>query len=358
VENKMQSAFSIFAENDYARYPFLKGAAKYLKIPDLRVGDLTNPELEEVLKRAEERLEEAILHTCVSRRLEKAENEVASYPIAIILAIATKSGFIQKRYALAEAKRTFEDLKGESQERILAFARNFGWELSVNDDAEIPYEFKLRFSDYLKNTSHLREKKWRLVNRLLSRGNVFLTRSETARLLSEEVRKHIEKRLETKELPTFPPQILEIAEKIKRLPMEKAGKAEREDFPQTIVPAAFPPCINALYQATSSGHHLSHIGRFTLTSFLVNVGMPSETVMALFRNFSDYSERVTRYQVEHIAGGRGSRTHYTPPSCDTLQTHGVCANPDETCRRIRHPLAYYRRKLKRSRIDQKTARGT
>jgi len=139
---------------------------------------------------------------------------------------------------------------------------------------------------------------------------------------------------------------LEIAEKIKKLSMEKIGKAEMEGFPQTIVQTAFPPCIKTLYQAISSGRHLSHIGRFTLTCFLVNIGMSPESVIELFKNFSDYSERMTRYQVEHIAGERGSRTHYTPPRCDTLQTHGVCTNPDEICRKIRHPLSYYRRKLK------------
>jgi len=69
-------------------------------------------------------------------------------------------------------------------------------------------------------------------------------------------------------------------------------------------------------------------------------------VIELFKNFSDYSERMTRYQVEHIAGEKGSRTRYTPPRCDTLQTHGVCTNMDETCQKIRHPLSYYRRKLK------------
>jgi DNA primase large subunit len=347
VKKKMQSVFSKFAKNDYAKYPFLKEAVKYLKIPDLRIEDLTNPELEEILKRAEEKVEEAILYTRVSRKPEKADNEISSYPIAIILATATKSSFIQKRYALAEAKQTFEDLKDEPREKILAFAQNFRWELAVNDNAEIPYEFKLHFPDYLKNTTHLREKKWKLVNRLLSNGNIYLTRNETARLLSEEVRKHVEKRLETKELPTFPPKILEIAEKIKKLSVEKLGKAEMEGFPQTIVQTAFPPCVKTLYQAISSGRHLSHIGRFTLTSFLVNIGMPPESVIELFKNFSDYSERMTRYQVEHIAGEKGSRTRYIPPKCDTLQTHGVCINPDEICQKIRHPLGYYRRKIKR-----------
>ena len=345
----MQSVFSKFAKNDYAKYPFLKEAAKYLKIPDLKIEDLAAPELEDILKRAEERVEEAILYTRVSRKPEKADNEISSYPIAIILVNATKSSFIQKRYALAEAKQTFEDLKNEKdkpKEKIFTFAQNFGWELALNKDLKTRYEFALNFTDYLRNTTHLRGKKWKLVNRLISGGTVYLTRTDTARLLSEEVRKHIEKRVEAKELPKFPPKIIEIAEKIKELSVEKIGKAEMEGLPKTMVQEAFPPCIEALYDAVSSGHHLSHVGRFTLTSFLINIGMSPENVIELFRTFSDFNERMTRYQVEHIAGERGSRTRYIPPRCETLQTHGVCVNPDELCQKIRHPLAYYRKKAK------------
>ncbi|MGC8896325.1 MAG: DNA primase regulatory subunit PriL, partial [Candidatus Bathyarchaeia archaeon] len=209
-----------------------------------------------------------------------------------------------------------------------------------------PYEFKLHFTDYLKNTTQLREKKWKLVNRLLTNGNVYLTKTEIARLLSEEVRRQIEKRLNVEELPQLPPAIMDIAEKIKKLSIEKIGKTEMEGFPKTITQTAFPPCIKTLYEATSSGRHISHIGRFTLTSFLINIGMPPENVIDLFKNFSDYDQRMTTYQVEHIAGERGSRTRYIPPKCDTLKTHGICMNPDMLCQNIRHPLAYYRRKVK------------
>ncbi len=101
-----------------------------------------------------------------------------------------------------------------------------------------------------------------------------------------------------------------------------------------------------MYDEITSGHHLSHIGRFTLTSFLTNIGMTTEEVVNLYRSLSDFKERLTRYQVEHIAGARGSRTKYIPPRCDTLRTHGVCTGMNEICRKIRHPLAYYRRKLR------------
>jgi DNA primase large subunit len=84
--------------------------------------------------------------------------------------------------------------------------------------------------------------------------------------------------------------------------------------------------------------------------------MPVENVVDLFRSFSDYSERMTRYQVEHIAGEKGSRTRYTPPRCDTLKTHGVCADPDALCQKIRHPSSYYRRKAKAAESEiEKTA---
>ncbi|HVP16429.1 MAG TPA: DNA primase large subunit PriL [candidate division Zixibacteria bacterium] len=342
----MQTVFSKFAKNDYTKYPFLKEAAKYLKLPDLHIEDLENSELHQILDRAEERVEEAILYTRVTRNPHHDEDvEILSFTVAIVLAIATQNSFIKKRYALAEAKQAYEDFKLEPKEKLAKIAKNFEWKLALNNDPKIPYEFALDFTDYLRNTTHLREKKWKLINRTLTKGKVYLTGSEAARLLAEEVRRYVEERTETKELPKFPTKISETAERIKKLSIEKIGQTEMEGFPKVITQTAFPPCIQALYQAFSSGRHLSHVGRFTLTSFLVNIGMPSEKVVELFKNISDFNERMTRYQVEHIAGERGSRTHYTTPKCDTLKTHGVCTNPDSLCRRIHHPLGYYRRKV-------------
>ncbi len=165
------------------------------------------------------------------------------------------------------------------------------------------------------------------------------------RLLEEEVRRRIEKRLDVK-LPKYPPELIMAAERVKKLASEVIGQMEIDELPKVVVQTAFPPCINALYQEASSSHHLSHIGRFTLTSFLISIGMPPEKVNELFKTFSDYNERLTLYQIEHIAGERGSGTHYIPPQCSVLQTHGVCKNSDDLCRRIYHPLAYYKRKQK------------
>jgi DNA primase large subunit len=208
----------------------------------------------------------------------------------------------------------------------------------------LPYDYSLDFVDYLRNTTHLRDKNWKLVNRPLSKGNVYLGKDEIVRLLKEEVQRQIDKRLEVEELPKFPPQITQIAEKMRNLAVEEIGKPEMDGFPKIVQQEAFPPCILSLYQAFTSGRHLSHIGRFALTTFLINIGMPTQTLIDLFRSFSDFNERMTRYQVEHLAGEKGSHTRYVSPKCSTLQTHGICISPGELCSRIQHPLSYYRRR--------------
>src|SRR4030042_1174342 len=321
----MQMETVRFTQNDLAKYPFLKETAAHMKKLGLKIEDLANPERAQILNRAEERVRNAILSVSVGKKRENYV-EIPSSPAAIILAIATKSSFIKKRYALAEAKQAFSDMQLENRERIVAIALDFGWNLAVNRDSEVPLEFEVNFADYLRNTAHLRENKGKLGNRLFVKGKVYLNQHDVARLLQEEVQRRIEERLKATELPNFPEKITEAAERLMELAKERIGQEEMEGFPKVVSQSAFPPCIVALYEEVSKGRHLSHVGRFTLTSFLVSIGMPSEKVNELFKSFSDYNERLPRYQIEHIAGERGSRTRYTPPQCATLQTHGVCVN--------------------------------
>ena len=227
----------------------------------------------------------------------------------------------------------------------MAIARDFDWIIELNREPGIPLDYySVGIADYLRNITHLRDQKWKLVNRLIANGRVYLNQQDVSRLLQEEVQRRIETRLDAKESPEFPQQITEIAEKANVLAKEKIGESEIEGFPKEVSQSAFPPCIVALYDAASHGRHLSHTGRFTLTSFLVTIGMSTEKVAEVFKTSSDYNMRLTRYQVEHIAGSKGSGTKYTPPSCSTLQTHGVCTNSDQLCRRVHHPLNYYLRK--------------
>jgi DNA primase large subunit len=335
-----------FTPNDLAQYPFLTETASYMKKLGLEIDELTSPELGGILVRAKERLEESISFVSVgNKRKCDVDIEIPSFPVTIMLAMATKNNFIKKRYALAEAKQAHLDFQGESRENLIAIARDFNWDIELNREPGIPLDYySIRIADYLRNVTHLRDQKWKLVNRLIASGKVYLNQQDVSRLLQEEVQRRIEARLDTKESPEFPQQIMDIADKANALAKEKIGESEIEGFPKEVSQSAFPPCIVVLYDAASHGRHLSHIGRFTLTSFLVTIGMSTEKVAEVFKTFSDYNARLTLYQVEHIAGSKGSGTKYTPPSCSTLQTHGVCANSDQLCRSVHHPLNYYLRK--------------
>jgi DNA primase large subunit len=88
------------------------------------------------------------------------------------------------------------------------------------------------------------------------------------------------------------------------------------------------------------------MGRFAMAAFLLNIGTDEEELLKMFKSFTDFDDRIARYQVEHIAGKRGSRRKYTAPNCGTMRTHGLCINPDELCATITHPLSYYRRKAR------------
>jgi len=305
-----------------------------------------------VLDRAENRIEEAILFRTVSQKSPNDDIEIASFPIAIMMVAATADSLIKKRYALAEAKRVSDLLRGEGEEKIMEIADNFKWKIRpVKGEISVgPYSFALHFTDFLKNATDFQDKKWKLVNRLVLNGEVYLTKSEASRLLEEEVRRYIEEKLSTK-VGLLPQGIMNRVNRLKQLALQKRGEIRLEEIPKGVVISAFPQCIKGVYDTIASGRPTSHIGRFALTSFLINIGMTVENVVDLFRSTSDFDERMTRYQVEHIAGARGSRTKYIPPRCDTLRTHGICHTQDEICKKIRHPLAYYRKKLKTVRVE-------
>jgi DNA primase large subunit len=338
-----------FTKSDLAKYPFLKETARHLSPLDLQIEDLASPSMRQILDRAMERATSAIIDLTVRPLIgvqgnkyiiKDLQKEIISFPVAIMLVSATDNSLIKKRYALAEAKQATSELNLESKELILKIAFDFGWKITFTP-LDSTFEFVLHFSDFLHNASHLHDAKWKLINSKLSVGNVYLNKHDVVRLLQEEIKRRIEKRFVTVSIDKYPPEILELADKLKVLASECIGQAETE-FPKVVVQEAFPPCINTLYDAASKNHHLPHMGRFALTSFLVNIGMSPESVTELFRSFSDYNERLTRYQVEHIAGERGSGTKYTCPQCSILQTHNVCKNRDDLCRRIYHPLKYYK----------------
>ncbi len=340
----------VLTKADQAKYPFVLGAAEEVKKDDLDIINLENPSLRTIVDRAQNRIDEALNNSppTVSYVPREEDIEIPSFPVAIILAAASNSDYIKRRYALAEARRAYELLQEEDKEKIIEVAKVFNWKIRTPTQTvgHRRFDFALFFVDYLRNAEVFHEDEWKLVNRTLVNGEVYLSKREAARLLQEEIRKRITKRLTANVRSMLPEAILQRVDSLSLKYADRAEKSRLTMFPKEVANEAFPPCIQLFYGSAKTGTHISHLGRFTLTSFLINVNMKPEEVVNLFRASADFNERMTRYQVEHIAGDRGSRTKYRSPTCDTLKTHALCPGPDELCKTIRSPLRYYARKTR------------
>jgi DNA primase large subunit len=330
----------------------MKEAAEHVRELGLDINELESDFFVPFLDRAEKRVKDALVDVSAYAQTQPRDEpkdyeiEVFSFPIAVMLVVGTEESFIKNRYALAEAKRASAMLRYEEKEKLLEVANNFGWDARlVNDFSLQPYTFAVLFTVFLKNATGFHDTNWKLVNHLLIDGEVYLTEREVSRLLEEEVRKYIEERLDTK-IKSLPPAIMARVNRLRQLAAEKQEQIRLQEMPERVVLEAFPSCIKGVYDSVSAGRPASHLGRFALTSFLLSVGMSAEDVFKFFRSVSDFNERMTRYQVEHIAGSRGSGTKYTPPNCSTLRTHGICVSPEPECRGAVNPLVCYKRKLR------------
>jgi DNA primase large subunit len=107
---------------------------------------------------------------------------------------------------------------------------------------------------------------------------------------------------------------------------------------EAVVPALFPPCMRTLVQRARDDGDLPATAEFSLTSFLVALGMDKEDVTTLLDVDGEAAERIGT-RVEYLAERDG--TQYPPPSCATMKAYGDCVDPDERCETISHPLSYY-----------------
>ncbi|HYY92783.1 MAG TPA: DNA primase large subunit PriL [Candidatus Dormibacteraeota bacterium] len=331
---------------DLAKYPFLAEASDYVRELGFSIDDISSAEFSPVLDRAEKRLEEALSKGRVSSEIANESAEILSFPVSNLILGLVGEERARRRFALAEAKRAYELLRQESPDKIGHIASNtFGWRLKRIDARLVRrfYDFAVYLTDYLRNSVHLREPRWSLSNRVLDHGFVYVTREEAARLVEEEVRVRILDR-SSKPPRDVPEQLGSRVDRARGLVIKWLGAPSKYELPKVPMPEAMPPCVQHLIESLSEGKNVQHMGRFALATFLLNIGTGEDEVVKMFKPATDFSERMTRYQVEHIGGRRGGRTKYTCPMCSTLKTHSVCYKPDETCDTIRNPLSYYKTK--------------
>jgi DNA primase large subunit len=334
---------------EFARFPFVRGASEFVRRSKVELDDLLGHiAFSQARMRGKKRVLDAIEKASVDDNSMATEEdrlqEILSYPMARILVSCVGDGFLIRRYALAEAKTAYDRMQTERVETLMEIAAELGVEATLVDD--LP---SMHFTDFLRFTSGLRSKEWKLVNTEVKKGKVALPKVKFARVLEQALHDKLEDELPLPVTRSMLEALRPDISELKMLAEQMKDRYQTEGFGEVDV-ESFPPCMKRLVAMAQAGENISHPGRFALTSFLFNIGLSREEIMKIFAGSPDFDEAKTRYQIDHITG-EISGTTYTPPECSTMRTNAVCFNADDLCRLdwVKHPLIYYRAKLRRKR---------
>ncbi|MEM1645134.1 MAG: hypothetical protein QXL96_04570 [Ignisphaera sp.] len=315
------------------------------------------------------------------------------YVVLAIVSITLGDTYIH-RFALRFSKiYRNKMLTGLDDESLVRFCNKLGIRLeysrnkcfkelhdSITKDniiTTICYRYKLHLVDYLSNTRKLlTEQPWKLSAVVIDKGFVYLENKEKIlRLLLEHIYTLVSSRLKNIKITCMDRELikhrltsilhefdLEFANSINRLvqrlmqpneitigtniktainikDVETVSKINDVNELIDLAQKLFPPCIRELIGTLIRGENLSHHQRFALATFLINFGIDIEIILKLFSYSPDFNEKIARYQIEHLAGLRGSRKKYLIYSCNTMKTLGMCK---AECG-IKNPLLYPRK---------------
>lgn len=359
---------------DYRKYPFLERIDRVLARtwPGLNLVDLISSKSGTVYRDAMKTFKYILENGKAPPPKSTSESEVIMFYSTVFLASLTNSRWTVDRIAIAYSKRSSEFLARDSPGSIIEVARRLGLEIRYNVDNSpripigirrssiiyrtLPYAIALK--DYVKYSRRLSsDPKYALVNQILDHGWVYVEKNVLSRILEESITSYIKSMI--KPIREIPSELNELVMEVMNILKEYTGGDQSfktssiggekviEDKLRGIVDyELFPPCMKKLVDELRSGENLSHHARFTIAAFLSRIGMDINDVLDLFKNSPDFNERIARYQIEHIAGLRGSRKQYMPYSCQTMKSIGLCPIPDNNCG-VKNPLVKYYRNLRK-----------
>ena len=337
----MESSEAIITPNRLALYPFLPQAVAYVESLEIDLKELsTSPVFDDIIPYSVKTIKDAIRGVLKREYVEdRTESDIRllSYPVTRILLSCLNDQRLMHRYAVGESKAARENLRRESEPLLMLITES----MKIHPKPERT-GFTLHYTEYVKIAHRMKERRWKLTNRDLRRGYVSIERDELIRLLEERIRERVMENMPVSVSEEICRDLQPYIEEIREALSKEGRWGEDVEFGE-ISMECFPPCITHAIKSVQTGVNISHSTRFALTSFLLAIGMKTDTIIEIFGSSPDFDPEKTRYQIEHIRGSAGKR--YTPPSCATMETFGNCMGKNRLCERISHPLNYYRRKM-------------
>ncbi|HEX2107113.1 MAG TPA: hypothetical protein VHF28_05220 [Nitrososphaera sp.] len=327
---------------DLAKYPFLNEAGDYLRESGFGWEELDRQDMKYIIDRAAERVELEVDGKLYDK-LERYEVEILTFLVSLVIIKSIGIDQVLRKFALAEARRAekflTEDLRKQNENKkgslfMKIFEDLFKLRIVVSEDRRL---FKVRVVDYLARASHFHEQEWKLINRLVHKGYVYLDADETVRLIRNELSVLIYDKVRAMNLPALPQSIKLKADDLR---VRLAARYERRLTAGVI---AYPPCIKHAIEVMKKGDNLPHSARVLLATYMLAIGKPIDEIVFMFENAPDFNEKITRYQVEHLAGMKGSHTKYSVPSCEKIRNENLCFATAE-CDTLINPIQFGRKK--------------
>ena len=332
---------SILAESlgndDYARYPFLAESIsmavsrmKSLNLASLDGSEVLGHDAKEVFSIIRYRLNEA-LKNGNSPDLSDVPYYIslASFLLSMIVVRAAANAYLTSRFALAEARRSeryMERLLGNREMARMIIEHACG----INLTDYYREGFLMDIKDYLRNAI-TSQPSWKLVNRWVIAGKVFVKDSEVLHIFRESAARSIVQTVQKMPEPSLKGELANILSEIMVYRPKEVSRP---------IEGGIPPCVQVQLDRMKKGENIPHAARFLIASFFINRGYDTDSIVNMFSTAPDFSEKITRYQVEQIAGSRrAGGPKYMVPSCSKLASEGLCFKTDE-CDNIKNPVQF------------------
>lgn len=186
------------------------------------------------------------------------------------------------------------------------------------------YKYQIHFIDYLKYMASSNLPGWKLINRIVNKGFIYLNKYDLIRVIAQILMNELG--ISSKESKS-----IQITHKIPEY---------EERSPLLINEEAFPPCITQLLNKAEKGMRLEHQDRLLIANFLNTIQYPVNDIINIFQYQSDFTFQATSYQVLYSRKNKNK-----PYNCMKVKTFNMCES-NSFCmeNNLKNPLNYYAKK--------------
>ncbi|MFQ5950597.1 MAG: DNA primase noncatalytic subunit PriX [Candidatus Geothermarchaeales archaeon] len=176
-----------------AKYPYTPEAKRYISMYAPSLPEFEKEDLRHLLDHAYSRVLETLRGGYVGVGEEEPEVVAVTYPLAFAIVRLTGGPAIHSAFARGEARRAFGFLMEERPQEVVRVASSsFAFHMEYSEDEGT---YLLDLLDYIRVSARLMSKYWRLANRHVEAGRVYMDQTLTCRFVSERVRRYTLQRL-------------------------------------------------------------------------------------------------------------------------------------------------------------------